>query len=85
MSRTEIAERELSGVLAAIGVELRAAVQKHASLSSAYEAYAVILEGLDEFWDEVKLKREQRNPDQMRRELIQTAAMCARAIIDLGL
>ena len=83
--RTEIAEQMLSGVLAEIGVELRSAVQKHASLNSAHEAYAVIAEELDEFWEQVKLKREHRNHFEMRRELIQTAAMCARAIIDLGL
>ena len=83
--RMEIAEQALSGVLAEIGVELRSAVQQHASQNSAHESYAVILEELDEFWDEVKKKREQRDDNKMRRELIQTAAMCARAIIDLGL
>ena len=85
MLREQIAEHLLSGVLTEIGVELRSAVQQHASQNSAHESYAVIKEELDEFWDEVKKKREQRSSALMRRELIQTAAMCARAIIDLGL
>lgn len=85
MLREQITESLLSGVLTAIGIEVRSAVQKHASLNSAHEAYAVILEELDEFWDEVKLRREQRDPQAMRNELIQTAAMCVRTIIDLGL
>ena len=34
---------------------------KHKPINSAHEGYAVILEELDEFWDEVKKKREMRD------------------------
>jgi hypothetical protein len=65
--------------------ELKRAMQLHGPQRSAHESYAVILEELDEFWQEVRKKKEHRNPKAMRTELIQTAAMCCRAIHDLGL
>lgn len=57
----------------------------HDPMSSAHEAYSVILEELDEFWEEVKKKREKRDPDKLFKELIQVAAMCVRAATDLHL
>jgi hypothetical protein len=71
--------------LQCIGEELEIAMEKHKPLNSAHEAYAVILEELDEFWEEVRKKREERSREAMRTELIQTAAMCVRAIHDLDL
>ena len=70
-------------VLAEIGAELDRATKLHGPMKSAHEAYSVILEEVDEFWDEVK----KRVPDkvEMRKELIQIAAMAARAVEDLNL
>ena len=65
--------------------ELERAMQLHGPQRSAHESYAVILEELDEFWQEVRKKSRPRDPKAMRMELIQTAAMCCRAIHDLGL
>lgn len=65
--------------------EYIAASQQRHTMHSAHEAYAVILEELDEFWEEVRLKRVNRNPAAMRKELIQVAAMCLRATLDLEL
>lgn len=64
--------------------EWRRATTLHSSpMHGPHEAYGVILEEVDEFWDEVKKKHPSR--EEMRKELIQVAAMCLRAIIDLGL
>lgn len=52
-------------------------------MRSAHEAYAVILEELDEFWEEVRQKR--GNKVGMQNELIQVAAMAFRALSDLDL
>lgn len=68
-----------------VASELRAARDRHAALNSAHEAYAVILEELEEYKTEVFKRREFRDRDQMLRELVQTAAMCQRAAEDLGL
>lgn len=72
-------------VLAAIGYELASARAKWPAMNSPHEAYAVILEELDEFWIEVKRKQTEHDPRAMYEELIQVAAMAARATLDCGL
>jgi len=61
-------------------------------MNSAHEAYSVILEELEEFWDEVKLNPKKLAPEEqaarrrrMQNELLQIAAMCVRATIDCSL
>lgn len=75
-----------------IEAEVTRARTVHKGMVSAHEAYAVILEELDEFWDEVKVNPRKLKPSaaadrlvRMRMELTQTAAMCVRAIADLEL
>lgn len=65
--------------------ELRRAISLHPPLNSAHEAYAVILEEIDEYWEEVRKRTEKRSPAAMRKELIQIAAMAMRTIVDLKL
>ena len=65
--------------------ELTRAEKAHAKLNSMHEAYAVILEELDEFWNEVMKKREARDLPKIRQELVQVAAMAWRTARDLGL
>lgn len=48
------------------------------SMNSAHEAYAVLLEEVDELWDHVKTKQKNRNLTAMRKEAIQVAAMALR-------
>lgn len=72
-------------VLGEVAAELAHARSNHAPLNSAHEAYAVILEELDEFKIEVWKKTRARDRAAMRAELIQLAAMAVRAIEDLGL
>lgn len=61
--------------------ELRKAQSKHDPMHSHHEAYAVIAEELEEYWEEVK----KRQPDHgaMGKELLQVATMAVRAILDL--
>jgi hypothetical protein len=61
--------------------ELRLARTEHKPMASAHEGYAVILEELDELWDEIKLKK--RDPDAMRREALQLTTMGLRFILDI--
>ena len=63
--------------------EYLSATQQHGGFNSAHEAYGVILEEVDEFWEEVKKKRKLRNTDNMRRELVQIAAMSLKAALVL--
>ena len=62
-----------------------AAARKHRPYASAHEAYAVILEELEEFWSEVIKKKEDRNSEVLLGELRDIASASVKAIVDLGL
>lgn len=55
--------------------EVRAALAKFGPFNTAHEGYALLLEEVDELWDEIKLNQARRNPPKLRREAIQVAAM----------
>lgn len=63
-------------------VELRDALASYPSMASYHEGYAIILEELDELWDEIRMKPLYRNQDKLRREAIQVAAMAIRFVLD---
>jgi len=72
--------------------EVNRAISLHRGMACQHEAYAVILEELEEFWEQVKVNPKKLSPEdarlrlgRLRSELIQTAAMCVRAIHDLQL
>jgi len=70
--------------LLAVKIEVgRTMVLHPATLQTPHEAYAVMLEELEEFWAEVKKKRHSKS--DMKNELIQLAAMACRTVEDLGL
>lgn len=67
--------------------ELQRSRENHTSLASLHEGYAVILEELDEFWDEVKKFPKHFDPRQAIIELVQVAAMAratAEDVMKLG-
>lgn len=63
--------------------ELLKATEKFDSFNSAHEAYSVILEELDELWEEIKKKKENRSKEKLRKEAIQVAAMAVRFVLDV--
>lgn len=63
--------------------EIEAARSKHRPINSAHEGYSVILEELDEFWEEVRKKRSERSRERMVAELVQIAAMAQRTAEDV--
>jgi|ERR1019366_114883 hypothetical protein len=76
---------DLDLLVARVVGELRQAEQKHGPLHSAHEAYAVLLEEVEEFKAEVFKRANDRDPYAMRDELVQVAAMAMRAILNLRL
>ena len=77
--------RELARLVAQEAVR---AQEMYEPMNGPHEAYAIIKEEFEEFWDEVKKFSIPKGRDtraNMRLELIQTAAMCIRTIKDLGL
>jgi NTP pyrophosphatase (non-canonical NTP hydrolase) len=59
--------------------------EKFAPFNSAHEGYAVIMEEVDELWDEVKKNGQKRSLENLRKEAIQVGAMAVAFILDLDL
>jgi hypothetical protein len=70
-------------VLNAIHTEFCRAAKKFPKFNSAHEGYAVLLEEIDELWDEVKLNHSDQSKRRMREEAIQIGAMAMRFVIDV--
>lgn len=51
--------------------------------ANQHEGYAVILEELDELWEEVKKNQKNYDIPAQRKEAIQCAAMCIRFVAEL--
>lgn len=63
--------------------EVLSAMLKHRAVGSLHEGHSIILEEFEEFWEEVKKKRSERDLPKLREELIQVAAMAIRTIFDV--
>lgn len=69
--------------LSLIAEEMKTAIKKHPPMVSVHEGYAIILEEMDELWEEIKKKPSKRNINCLKEEAIQIGAMAARFLIDL--
>jgi hypothetical protein len=72
--------------------EVTRARKLHKGINSLHESYSVILEELEEYWELVKINprklseiEQQKRMEEIHGELIQTAAMCVRSLLDLNL
>lgn len=63
--------------------ELDQATADNEPFNSAHEGYAVILEELDELWDEVKRPAFIRDNKALKEEAVQVAASALRFLIDV--
>jgi len=52
---------------------------------SAHEGYAVLLEEVDELWEEVKVNQTKREAGKMGKEAIQVASMALRFLVDIAM
>jgi len=76
---------ELPSIGGELALEINAEVEKivttHGSMyASAHEAHGVMYEELEEFWEIVRMKRRDRDPQKIREELIQVCATAIKAI-----
>ena len=73
---------QLNEIIDDVAEELKRATSQHGGFASWHEGYAVLLEEVEELWDEVK--RKNRNVYAARKEAIQVAAMAVKfvAMID---
>lgn len=51
--------------------------------ASLHEGYAVLLEEVDELWQEVKAKRDARRDERVREECVQIAAMAGKIVASM--
>lgn len=68
---------------AAVNLEYSTAIEKYKPMASLHEGYAILLEEVEELWDEIKKKPKKRNEEKLRKEAIQVAAMALRFLADL--
>lgn len=78
-------DSKIDAALSLVKIELVKAMKKFPSMGSAHGAYAVLLEEVDELWDEVKKSQKNQNLDTLQSEAVQTAAMATRFLIDVCL
>ena len=69
--------------LGEITEEFLSATNKFEKFNSAHEGYAILLEEVDELWDNVKLNQDTVDRTEMiKHETIQVAAMAIRLLYD---
>lgn len=71
---------EIIDILDKVFIELEKANANYPQFTSAHEAYAVLLEEVEEVWEHVKKKPQERNMEELDGELVQVAAMCVKFI-----
>lgn len=76
-------ESKVQDSLIEIYQEYRDAVSKFNDFRSAHEGFAILLEEVDELWDEVKGNKKEGSYDRMRKEAIQVGAMALRFVVML--
>ena len=69
--------------LGEVRYELATALVAYSKFNSAHEGYAVILEELDELWDEIKKRPNAVSKERMRRKARHVAAMAIRFMLEL--
>ena len=74
----------LKNILSEVECEIVFATEKFGSFASAHEGYAVMLEEMDELWEEIKNNKDVGALAKQRLEALQVAAMAVRFIMDVS-
>lgn len=82
MDRADLTMK-LSEANGAVYDECLRATEKYGALHGPHEGYAVILEEVDELWDEIKAWKQGGSVRKMREEALQVAAMAMRFLVDI--
>jgi NTP pyrophosphatase (non-canonical NTP hydrolase) len=73
-----IPREKIAEAVALASEETSWAVEHWPRFNSAHEAFAILMEEVDELWEHVKTNQKRRDIDAMKRECIQVAAMAIR-------
>ena len=74
---------KIETLLSEVATELDYAQMKFGPFKNAHEGYAVLLEEMDELWDEVKGQYGPKRTAAIRKEAMQVSAMALRIIHDV--
>ena len=84
MYESRIDFNTVANIIADIDMEFKRAVSLHPKFNSRHEGYAILLEEVDELWEEIK-KNHSKRPEAkaaQRKEAVQVGAMSMRFIYD---
>jgi len=81
--KRNMSNAEYIGVLRLIEEEYLKSTEREGHFHSAHEGYAILLEEVDELWDEVRKKESVQSKENMKKECIQIAAMAIAFINDI--
>lgn len=70
-------------IISEVAFEIDTSRNKHKPFNSSHEGYAVLLEELDEVWEEIKKSKHYILSNEAKQELIQVAAVAMRMINEL--
>lgn len=73
----------LAAILKIVRSEVEEAGKLFEQHHSAHESYGVLMEEVDELWDEIKVQQHLRSYPKMAKEAVQVAAMAIRLITDI--
>lgn len=73
----------LSNTTEVVVTELVNAIERFPKFNSAHEGYAILLEEMDELWEEVRKNPRNRSEAAMAEEAVQVAAMAIRFVMDV--
>ncbi len=74
---------DIEEAISEVRAELEQAMALYPAMNSPAEAYAVMLEEVDEVWQIVKTKPSRRILSDLRGEAVQVAAMAIRMMLDV--
>lgn len=74
---------KVQGAMDEVLQELHGAMEKHPSMRSPHEGFAILNEEVDELWDEIRRPQDIHDRERMREECVQIAAMAIRFMVDL--
>jgi NTP pyrophosphatase (non-canonical NTP hydrolase) len=75
--------KTLDRIFEKVESEIMASTTLHKPFNSSHEGYAVLLEELDEVWEEIKKSKHYILSNEAKQELIQVAAVAMRMINEL--
>lgn len=75
----KLLETLLDSVRDAVTIE----TAKYGIFNTTHEAYGILLEEVDELWEEIKKKRRDRNMQNMHEEALQIASIAVRFALDM--